>query len=96
MYDPELKYCPKCSDEYMMAAEYCAACNILLLTGLEMVELQKGSGGRLARKGALTEDDDVVTVYKGSLIDVKHLQSLCEKENIGVAIVSPAGGCGSG
>ena len=96
MFDPELKYCPKCNDEYMLTAENCAACNIPLLTGSEMVEWQNNIGGCATRKGALTEDDDIVTVHKGSLLDLKHLQSLCEKENIGTAIVSPSGGCSSG
>ncbi len=94
MFDPEMKYCPKCKDEYMMVAEHCAACNILLLTGTEMLNFQASGNG--ARKGALTADDDIVTLHKGPLADLKHLQGLFEQENIGVAIVSEEGGCGKG
>lgn len=93
MFDPELKYCPKCNEEYMLTAEKCAECCLTLLTGTEMVHFH--AGGRDARKGALTEDDDLVTVHKGSLADLKHIEGLCKQENIGVAIVSQSGGCGS-
>ena len=94
MFDAELKYCPKCRDEYMMVAVRCAECDLVLLTGAEMLDLQAGSSG--ARKGPLTDEDvDLVTVHKGGLVDLKHLQGLCEQENIGTAIVSQPGGCGS-
>lgn len=94
MFDPELKYCPRCNDEYMMVAEKCAACNISLLTGTEMIRFYESGSG--ARKGALTEDDDLVTLHKGPLADLKQLQGLCEQENIGTAIVSQSGDCGKG
>ena len=97
MYDSELKYCPKCNDEYMLTAERCAACDIPLLTGTEMVDFKdEQNGTRSARKGALTEDDDVVTIHKGAMADLKHLQRLCQQENIGVAISAESGGCGKG
>ena len=94
MFDPELKYCPKCNDEYMMVAEKCATCNLVLLTGTEMVDFH--NTGRGARKGALTKDDDVVTIHKGPLDDLKHLQGLFEQDNIGADIVSQSGDCGKG
>lgn len=93
MFDAELKYCPKCRDEYMMTAERCAECDLPLLAGNDMVAFLEGATG--VRKGALTEDDDLVTVHKGALADLKHLEGLCQKENIGVAIVSQSSGCGS-
>lgn len=95
MYDAELKYCPKCNDEYMLTADRCADCDIPLLTGAEMVSFQ-ANGPRSARKGALTAMDDVVTIHQGPMADLKHLKQLCEQENIGVAITSDSGGCGKG
>lgn len=95
MYDAELKYCPQCNDEYMMVADRCAACDIPLLTGMEMMQFYNdANGARAARKGPLTGTDDVVTVHQGSIADLKKLYHLCEQENIGVAITSESGGCG--
>lgn len=97
MFDAEMKYCPKCNDEYMMVAERCAACDIPLLTGMEMMHFYEDVNGvRSARKGALTVRDDIVTIHQGSMSDLKQLQKLCEQENIGVAIISDSGGCGKG
>ncbi len=91
MFDPEMKYCPKCNDEYMMVAERCAACDIPLLTSAEMVDFHSVKS---ARKGALTASDDVITIHQGAMADLKHLQHLFAQENIGAAITSDSGGCG--
>jgi hypothetical protein len=94
MFDTELKYCPKCRDEYMMVAERCAECDVPLLTGGDMAAFLEGKLG--GRKGALTEGDDLVTVHKGPLADLKHIAGLCEQENIGTAVVSQSSDCGKG
>ncbi len=98
MYDPELKYCPKCKDEYRADIQNCAACNITLLTGIEMADFaENSSAARQNRKGALTHDDDIVTIHKGTLADMRALEPELQKERIGYLIAGDEpNGCGKG
>lgn len=50
MIDPELKYCPQCHDEYRAEIERCAECKILLITGVEMLEQEKGRQEKVAAR----------------------------------------------
>ncbi len=96
-YDAELKYCPTCRDEYRAEVESCATCKITLLTGREMADfVGQIQAARAKRRGDLTADDDIVTIHKGALADLQRLAELFAAENIGMAIVSDAGGCNKG
>lgn len=98
MYDPELKYCPKCKDEYRADIENCAACGIELLTGEAMADYVNNSlKKRQSRKGDLTPDDDIVTIHKGTLADMRCLEQDLQEEHIGYLIAGDEpGGCGQG
>ncbi|MCW5200967.1 hypothetical protein VU07_04100, partial [Desulfobulbus sp. F4] len=39
--EPELKYCPKCGDEYRAEIIACAACAVSLISGREVIELRR-------------------------------------------------------
>lgn len=94
MYDPELKYCPQCRDEYRAEIEKCASCNLLLLSGQSMAEVMgQADQQRQARKGALTPDDELVTIHKGTLQELRYLEKIFKEENIGMLVMSdqPAG-----
>ena len=41
MIEPDLKYCPKCDDEYRAEIEKCATCGIELITGLQKIEREE-------------------------------------------------------
>jgi uncharacterized Zn ribbon protein len=97
MIDPELKYCPKCKDEYMPHAEKCAACEIELVSGNFLLEQQKEKERKFTARGqGLSEDDDLVIIHKGSMVEMKHLQELFEAERISSLIIGDDQSCGKG
>jgi hypothetical protein len=67
--EPDLKYCPRCSDEYRWDMQSCADCGLELLSGEQMMAMQnsryqgKGAGSLSPEIGP---DEPVVTVRKGS------------------------------
>ncbi|MEN8140496.1 MAG: hypothetical protein ABFR97_04660 [Thermodesulfobacteriota bacterium] len=94
MYDDDLKYCPQCHDEYRAEIESCAACGLLLLPGAEMAALGRQEQAQVqARKGELRDDDEIITIHKGGLAELRHLEKVFKAENIGVIIMGdqPAG-----
>ncbi|MFA7347740.1 MAG: hypothetical protein WCZ86_08270 [Desulfurivibrionaceae bacterium] len=96
MIEHDLKYCPKCRDEYRPEIERCATCAIPLVWGAELAASVAGGDARQNRKGALTPDDELVVIFQGALNDLKHLKDLLEAERIGAMISKEAGGCASG
>ncbi len=96
-YESDLKYCPQCQDEYRAEIKTCASCHIDLIRGAEMVALgDRSQQERKSRRGALTVDDDIVTIHKGPLADLKKLEKAFLRENIGMMIVGDEGGCNKG
>ncbi len=99
MIDPDFKYCPQCKDEYRAEIIVCADCGITLLSGKEMMERQKGSLSRKnSRRQDITPEDDIVSIHKADMKEVKLLEKELQKENIAVLIASEGGGssCGKG
>ncbi|MFH1021133.1 MAG: hypothetical protein V1782_11080 [Pseudomonadota bacterium] len=95
MIEHDLKYCPKCREEYRQEAETCATCALPLVLGADLAAMEKG-GARRNRKGALTPDDQLVVIFQASLADLKHLKVLLDGERIGAMISKEGGGCASG
>ncbi len=97
MIDPELKYCPRCRDEYRADIVQCASCAIPLIVGAEFGKLEKQRHSPLHnRKGALTPEDELIVIHQAGLADAKHLQALLEKERIGTLLASEDKACGKG
>jgi len=96
MIEHDLKYCPKCRDEYRSEIEQCATCAIPLVWGAELAASAAGGASRQNRKGALTPDDHLVVISQAPLNDLKHLKDLLEAEQIGAMISKEGGGCASG
>lgn len=95
MYDAELKYCPACRDEYRAEIVRCAVCEIELLTGDQMQALDEGNQQkRQNRAGALTPEDEIVTIHKAPLADIKRLEGLLREERIAAVIVGDEQSCG--
>ena len=73
--EKNMRYCFACQDEYRPEIEKCGVCGADLLTGDELIAKEKSRQQELdARKGALSENDDVVTILKASLSDVKRIE----------------------
>ena len=95
MIDPDLKYCPKCKDEYRADIELCADCGIILLSGSEMLSaVGKVEAIKNNRKGTIEPGEDIVPIHKGPLGELRPIEKELLDENIGVIISKDAEGCG--
>jgi len=96
--EPDLKYCPICDEEYRADIVTCADCNVELLTGTRMLELERQKQERkAARTMQLSPDDEMVTIRKGPVLQMKELQILLQGESIpSLTIKEDSGGCGKG
>ena len=97
MFDPDLKYCLKCNDEYMSHIEDCAGCGEKLIAGRDVAAMEEKRQQRLAERGdEITEDDAVVGIRQGPLSDMKGMEALLSRENIPTLLVGDESSCGKG
>jgi hypothetical protein len=95
MIEPDLKYCPKCNDEYRAEIEKCAACGIDLITGLQKIAIEETRRKKLeSRSVELSPEDDLVMIQRGPLADLQHLATLLDNENIATLFVGDMKTCG--
>ncbi len=95
--DPELKYCPQCGDEYRADIKKCAACEIDLLSGTEVLVLLEEKNSKTAEKSnPITADDELIDIRKGSVIEIKQTKLLLEREGIPSVIANESGNCKKG
>jgi len=96
--DPDLKYCPKCDEEYRAEIEICVSCNVQLISGKEQLAKEEAEKQKKnARSMNITNDDELANIRKGSLHDMKQLQTILAKENIPSLLAGEGGGdCGKG
>jgi len=97
MIDPELKYCPKCDDEYRADIARCAGCGVPLITGRQRLEMEEQRRRRLeGRDAELSAEDDMVNLRKGPLGEMRHLENLLRAERIPALLVGDESSCGKG
>lgn len=95
MIDHELKYCPRCRDEYVIEATRCAACRCDLVVGLELLSMEKERESRRSlRVGYIEQGDDVVAIHKDSMAEVKRFEAILAKERIAVVLTGDEKSCG--
>lgn len=96
--DPELKYCPRCNDEYRAEIVQCAACGIPLLSGAEVLKRQGDVRSRREnRRRAIGPEDDIVALHKGDMQEIKRIEAELRREKIATLLVGEGGGsCGKG
>jgi len=95
MIDPELKYCPKCKDEYRAEIVACAACEATLLSGAELLARQRtGLEKRVTRKGELREDDELVSARRGPLAEMRAYEQVLQREGIATMLAGDDKSCG--
>ncbi len=95
--DYEMNYCPSCKDEYRADVRYCGACNVPLITGREQLERIKAKQRALSERSMeIADTDELVTIRKGSVTDMKTLQKLLAEERIPAILFGEKAGCGKG
>ena len=95
--DPDLKYCPKCDEEYRAEMATCATCNVELIGGQERIAQEEAVKQKKdARSMNISNDDELANIRKGSLHDMKQLQTLLAGENIPSLLAGEGGSCGKG
>lgn len=97
MIDPELKYCVRCDDEYLSHIEKCGVCGDALVSGAALLAMkQEQKRFTDSRRGALTEQDDIVTIFKAPLGEIKRLELQLNNHNIGTLVIGEGPSCGKG
>lgn len=97
--DSDMKYCPKCGDEYRAEFVECVACNVALVDGkVKKAALKKIDKAIANRPKKIDASDDIVSLRKGPMKDMKELKKRLEQHYIPALLTSegPAGGCCGG
>lgn len=95
--EPDLKYCLGCEDEYRAEIEHCAGCGAVLITGQELMDrLAARQEQQSAHDLELGPDNDLVTVQRGSLADLKSLEELLRSQGVAALIAGDENSCGKG
>jgi len=93
--DPELKYCPKCGDEYVAEIQTCAGCGVALEFGQVILASAATGNAADARPLTIEADEPVVNIRKGPMLQIKELQHYLGNRGLATQIVKDAGaGCG--
>ncbi len=95
--ETDLKYCPECGDEYRPDFNNCAICKTELVSAVQ----EKNRHSRIDKKKKnrslqISPDDELVTMRRGNLLEMKNLQRLLKAEVIGSLLVEDKSGCNSG
>lgn len=95
--EADLKYCPSCHDEYRAEITDCAACDIALITGDEMLKIERLKNQKQSNRDmSLRPDDEMVNIRKGSVIQMKDFQAMLKREGIPSLAVTEDNNCGQG
>ena len=95
--DLEMKYCPKCGDEYRQGIDSCVGCKVSLISGTEKLEAAKRKHDAFySRSMEIGDDEPRVAIRGGKLRDLKPLQRLLAEQRIPALITGEAGGCQRG
>ncbi|MDD2463296.1 MAG: hypothetical protein PHI97_04810 [Desulfobulbus sp.] len=94
--DPELKYCPKCGDEYRAEIQACAGCTVPLVLGRVLLAAVESSNAPVeSRPLIIGPDEAVVSIRKGPMLQIKELQQYLKKRGVAAQIFKDDGaGCG--
>jgi hypothetical protein len=95
--DPDLNYCPGCEVEYRSDINTCPSCNVQLISGVEKIEqLQIQNSSQNLRSMELLPGDELVSLRKGPLKDMKMLQKVLGVERIPSILAGDEASCGKG
>lgn len=95
--DPEMNYCPDCEVEFRGDIVKCPTCDVALMTGVEKIDrkIAEDTSSNL-RSMDISAGDELVSIRKGPLKDVKALQRILAAERIPSILAGDEGSCGKG
>ncbi len=95
--DLEMNYCPACNEEYRSDISICVSCNVQLINGNEKLRLtQELTQDFHGRSMDISPADELVTIRKGPLAEIKTLQKMLERERIPCIIAGDENSCSKG
>ncbi|MFT5726467.1 MAG: hypothetical protein ACI8PB_000588 [Desulforhopalus sp.] len=95
--DPEMNYCPDCEDEFRGDIVKCPTCDVVLMTGDEKIQRKIAeTASSSLRSMDISSDDELVSIRKAPLKDVKALQRILATERIPSILAGDEGSCGKG
>ncbi|MFW2367846.1 MAG: hypothetical protein ACN4GW_15630 [Desulforhopalus sp.] len=95
--DTTMNYCPRCGDEYRADIASCASCNVPLISGEEKLsQVLDQKEIRADRSMELSPDDELLTIRKGSVNDIKSLQKMLAADRIPSLIAGDENSCRKG
>ena len=95
--DPEMYYCSSCNSEFRLDVSICPTCRIPLVSGTEkLTQLAQEEERRSGRCLEIVPGDELVSIRKGPLRDMKHLLTVLEKGYVPGLISGEEGGCSKG
>lgn len=95
--DREMNYCPSCGDEYRADIINCGACNIPLVSGREKLDMVMASQEALSERSmSISPEDELVSIRKGPLKDMKTLQKVLAVDRIPAILAGDEDGCAKG
>ena len=95
--DPEMNYCPDCDIEFRSDIDKCPSCDVSLISGEEKIQLQAAQNESLStRSMEIIPGDELLSIRKGPLKDIKILQKILASERIPSIIAGDEGSCGKG
>ncbi len=95
--EPDLKYCPRCGDEYRAEIEQCATCQVELLSGRQLQALEQArQAERGPRSMAISPDDELVDIRKGPVLTIKEMQLVLARHQIPALALGEDSGCSKG
>lgn len=95
--DREMYYCPSCGDEYRPGIASCVTCLVPLISGREKLDRLARERETLGRRSMeLSPEDELVSIRKGSLADLKYLRQVLAREQIPALLAGDEANCGRG
>lgn len=73
--DPELKYCPRCGDEYRPEILTCANCRVELQLGRDILAAGNAREHRDGTVAEIEADENMIGIRRGPILQIKALRS---------------------
>lgn len=97
MIDPELKYCPKCNDEYRAEIKRCAECGVELVSGADVLAaVDLANARKKSRGGQIGPQEETVPIHKGQLNEIRGMELDLRSENIAYLVRGDESSCNKG